>query len=135
MNQAGGRRPGSQDGQSGPAVQDRRDADAATNPRPAVAFDVLRAVAERDAYANLALPPLLVNAASGGDAAFATELTYGTCRTGFARCGDRRRRDARSIRSTRCFLDLRRGTYQLLLHQRCRTRRGVDHRGTGGNRN
>lgn len=46
------------------------------------AFDVLRAVSERDAYANLALPALLrERGITGRDAAFATELTYGTCRT------------------------------------------------------
>jgi 16S rRNA (cytosine967-C5)-methyltransferase len=46
-----------------------------------VAFDVLRAVAERDAYANLLLPSLLnQRGISGRDAAFATELTYGTLR-------------------------------------------------------
>jgi 16S rRNA (cytosine967-C5)-methyltransferase len=43
---------------------------------------VLRAVTERDAYPNLALPALLrERGISGRDAAFATELTYGTCRT------------------------------------------------------
>ncbi len=43
---------------------------------------MLRAVSERDAYANLALPPLLrQRGISGRDAAFATELTYGTCRS------------------------------------------------------
>jgi 16S rRNA (cytosine967-C5)-methyltransferase len=42
---------------------------------------VLRAVTERDAYANLALPALLrQRGVTGRDAAFATELTYGTCR-------------------------------------------------------
>jgi 16S rRNA (cytosine967-C5)-methyltransferase len=42
---------------------------------------VLRAVSERDSYANLALPALLrERGISGRDAAFATELTYGTCR-------------------------------------------------------
>ncbi|MCG5433606.1 rRNA cytosine-C5-methyltransferase [Mycobacterium sp. MYCO198283] len=46
-----------------------------------MAFEVLRAVSERDAYANLALPALLrERGMSGRDAAFATELTYGTCR-------------------------------------------------------
>jgi 16S rRNA (cytosine967-C5)-methyltransferase len=45
------------------------------------AFDVLRAVAERDAYANLVLPELLTTRGiEGRDAAFATELTYGTLR-------------------------------------------------------
>ena len=51
------------------------------DPARAAAFDVLRAVSERDAYANLALPALLRDRGIGGrDAAFATELTYGTCR-------------------------------------------------------
>jgi len=46
-----------------------------------VAFDVLRAVAERDAYVNLTLPVLLrEREISGRDAAFATELTHGTIR-------------------------------------------------------
>jgi 16S rRNA (cytosine967-C5)-methyltransferase len=45
------------------------------------AFDVVRAVAERDAYANLVLPELLTSRGiEGRDAAFATELTYGTLR-------------------------------------------------------
>jgi len=52
------------------------------DPARRAAFDVLRAVSERDAYANLALPPLLrERGITGRDAAFATELTYGTCRT------------------------------------------------------
>jgi 16S rRNA (cytosine967-C5)-methyltransferase len=52
------------------------------DPARRAAFDVLRAVSERDAYANLALPALLrERAITGRDAAFATELTYGTCRT------------------------------------------------------
>jgi 16S rRNA (cytosine967-C5)-methyltransferase len=52
------------------------------DPPRAAAFEVLRAVSDRDAYANLALPPLLRRRGiSGRDAAFATELTYGTCRT------------------------------------------------------
>jgi 16S rRNA (cytosine967-C5)-methyltransferase len=43
---------------------------------------VLRAVSDRDSYANLALPALLADRGiHGRDAAFATELTYGTCRT------------------------------------------------------
>lgn len=43
---------------------------------------MLRAVTERDAYPNLALPALLrERGITGRDAAFATELTYGTCRT------------------------------------------------------
>ncbi len=51
-------------------------------PARRAAFDVLRAVSERDAYANLALPALLSERGiTGRDAAFATELTYGTCRS------------------------------------------------------
>jgi 16S rRNA (cytosine967-C5)-methyltransferase len=43
---------------------------------------VLRAVRERDAYANLVLPALLrERKISGRDAALATELAYGTCRS------------------------------------------------------
>ncbi|MCV7283198.1 rRNA cytosine-C5-methyltransferase [Mycolicibacterium flavescens] len=52
------------------------------DPARRAAFDVLRAVTEKDAYANLALPAILRDRGiSGRDAAFATELAYGTCRT------------------------------------------------------
>jgi 16S rRNA (cytosine967-C5)-methyltransferase len=52
------------------------------DPARRAAFDVLRAVSERDSYANLALPAILTERGiTGRDAAFATELTYGTCRT------------------------------------------------------
>ena len=52
------------------------------DPARRAAFDVLRAVSERDAYANLALSALLrERGITGRDAAFATELAYGTCRT------------------------------------------------------
>jgi 16S rRNA (cytosine967-C5)-methyltransferase len=51
------------------------------DPARRAAFDVLRAVSERDAYANLALPALLrERGITGRDAAFATELAYGSCR-------------------------------------------------------
>src|ERR1700759_2859934 len=51
------------------------------DPARQAAFDVLRAVSERDAYPNLLLPVLLrERKISGRDAAFATELTYGSCR-------------------------------------------------------
>ena len=54
---------------------------AQLDPARRAAFDVLRAVSERDAYANLALPALLAERGiTGRDAAFATELTYGACR-------------------------------------------------------
>ncbi len=69
------RRP--QRGQAGPRKTHRKPLDPARR----AAFDVLRAVSERDAYANLALPALLAERRiTGRDAAFATELTYGTCR-------------------------------------------------------
>ena len=52
------------------------------DPARGAAFEVLRAVHEREAYANLALPAVLRRRGiTGRDAAFATELTYGTCRT------------------------------------------------------
>ena len=51
------------------------------DPARTVARDVLRAVREREAYANLLLPKLLADRGiSGRDAAFATELTYGAAR-------------------------------------------------------
>jgi len=51
------------------------------DPARQAAFDVLRAVSTRDAYANLTLPQLLRDRRiTGRDAAFATELAYGTCR-------------------------------------------------------
>ncbi|WP_150242441.1 RsmB/NOP family class I SAM-dependent RNA methyltransferase [Nocardiopsis quinghaiensis] len=70
-----GGRPG-QGGQGGsgspPAPRD---------PARRAAYDVLRAVDQRDAYANLLLPSLLTERGiSGRDAALATELTYGTLR-------------------------------------------------------
>ena len=52
------------------------------DPARRAAFDVLRAVGDRDAYANLTLPAMLAQRGiSGRDAAFATELAYGACRT------------------------------------------------------
>src|SRR5690606_38726608 len=55
----------------------RRTAD----PARLAAFDVLREVDGSDAYANLVLPPMLrARKIAGRDAAFATELAYGTLR-------------------------------------------------------
>ena len=52
-----------------------------TDPVRLVAFHVLRAVAERDAYVNLVLPAMLTeHQIAGRDAAFATELVHGTIR-------------------------------------------------------
>ncbi len=51
------------------------------DPARRAAVDVLRGVAERDAYANLLLPALLRERhLTGRDAALATELSYGTLR-------------------------------------------------------
>ncbi|WP_158890068.1 RsmB/NOP family class I SAM-dependent RNA methyltransferase [Amycolatopsis anabasis] len=68
----------------------------ATDPARRVALDVLHAIRERDAYANLALPELLRGRRiSGRDAALATELTYGAARAQglldeiIAACSDR----------------------------------------------
>ncbi len=52
-----------------------------TDPARTAAYDVLRQVDGSDAYANLVLPPLLRERhIAGRDAAFATELAYGTLR-------------------------------------------------------
>ncbi|MGC0271522.1 RsmB/NOP family class I SAM-dependent RNA methyltransferase [Pseudactinotalea sp. Z1739] len=65
--------PGARTGSRSPRAQ--------ASPARVVALEVLTAVAESDAYANLVLPPLLrERGISGRDAAFATELTYGTLR-------------------------------------------------------
>jgi len=64
-------------GHAKPARPKRTRAD----PARGVAFKVLSAVAERDAYANLLLPALLRDSGlTGRDAALATELAYGTLR-------------------------------------------------------
>ncbi|MDQ0380793.1 RsmB/NOP family class I SAM-dependent RNA methyltransferase [Amycolatopsis thermophila] len=53
----------------------------AEDPARRVALDVLRAVRQRDAYANLVLPDMLRRRRlSGRDAALATELAYGASR-------------------------------------------------------
>ena len=70
-------RPSSGQPRSGQGRNGRPHADPARR----AAYDVLRAVADRDAYANLLLPSLLrERGLTGRDAAFATELTYGTLR-------------------------------------------------------
>jgi 16S rRNA (cytosine967-C5)-methyltransferase len=68
-------------GERGPAAgghgHGRRRSDAARR----AAYDVLAAVADRAAYANLLLPRVLAERSiTGRDAALATELTYGTLR-------------------------------------------------------
>jgi 16S rRNA (cytosine967-C5)-methyltransferase len=75
----GGRTHGGQAGPAGPrrAAAGRGSAD----PVRRAAYDVLCAVAERDAYSNLLLPATLAQRGlTGRDAALATELTYGTLR-------------------------------------------------------
>lgn len=68
-----------------PAQGSPRQSRGDRRPRPTsarrVAFDVLRAVQVDDAYANLLLPARIRRAGlSARDAAFATELTYGSIR-------------------------------------------------------
>jgi len=86
-----------------------------TDPARRAAYDVLRAVEDRDAYANLLLPALLSERGlTGRDAAFATELTYGTLRGRgsydaiLAACSDRDQLDP-PVRDV-----LRLGAHQLL---------------------
>lgn len=87
-----------------------------TGPRR-VAYDVLRAVNDADAYANLLLPTAIARAGlSPKDAALATELTYGTLRrqgTYDAIIADAANRDAAAIDPA--VLDaLRLGAHQIL---------------------
>ncbi|HEV8278095.1 MAG TPA: transcription antitermination factor NusB [Streptosporangiaceae bacterium] len=61
--------------------QGERGSGRHADPARHVAFEVLRASRERDAYANLLLPALLrERGLTGRDAALATELSYGTLR-------------------------------------------------------
>jgi 16S rRNA (cytosine967-C5)-methyltransferase len=82
------RRPRPRHRPAGPGPGSAREADAARrdvarrsgNPRRA-AYQVLAAVENREAYANLLLPKLLAERdITGRDAALATELAYGTLR-------------------------------------------------------
>ena len=85
-----GARPGGKPGSGTGARQGARPAARAGGARASgrpvdpvrrVAFDVLSAARERDAYANLLLPALLAERGlAGRDAALATELSYGTLR-------------------------------------------------------
>lgn len=60
---------------------DQRGPIRTVQPARRVAYDVLRAVSETDAYANLVLPSAIAEAGlTPQDAALATELTYGTLR-------------------------------------------------------
>jgi len=82
---AGGRRPPRPDSRAG--VRDVRPGRAPRGGRPPsdparqAAYEAVAAVHRDDAYANLALPEILRDMRlAGRDAAFATELTYGTLR-------------------------------------------------------
>jgi 16S rRNA (cytosine967-C5)-methyltransferase len=67
--------------QSGSQHGQRNQRRGRADPARRAACDVLCAVAERDAYANLLLPATLTERGlTGRDAALATELTYGTLR-------------------------------------------------------
>lgn len=88
-----------------------------SDPARETAYALLRAVAERDAYANLVLPELLrARRLDRRDAALATELGYGTLRAQgtldavLAACVDRRLADV----DPALLLALRLGAYQLL---------------------
>jgi 16S rRNA (cytosine967-C5)-methyltransferase len=77
---AGGARPARAGASPGPSQGIRARGGRADPPRR-VAFEVLNAVQERDAYANLLLPALLRDhGLTGRDAALATELAYGALR-------------------------------------------------------
>ncbi|TLW94938.1 rRNA small subunit methyltransferase B [Saccharomonospora piscinae] len=114
------RRGRAQRPQRGPRPAPRKQGPKAPpvrDPARRVAFDTLRAVSERDAYANLILPELLRRRRiTGRDAALATELTYGTARASglldaiIGRCVDRGLDTVDAV-----VLDaLRLGAYQLL---------------------
>ncbi|SKC71291.1 RsmB/NOP family class I SAM-dependent RNA methyltransferase [Krasilnikoviella flava] len=76
--QRGGARARGETQRSAQAPGERR---RRTDPARTAAYDVLRQVDGSDAYANLVLPPLLrERRIAGRDAAFATELAYGTLR-------------------------------------------------------
>jgi 16S rRNA (cytosine967-C5)-methyltransferase len=96
-------------------TQSRTHRPTRADPARRAAYDALRAVADRDAYANLLLPALLAERGlTGRDAAFATELTYGTLRGRgtydaiLAACSDRDQLDP-PVRDI-----LRLGAHQLL---------------------
>jgi 16S rRNA (cytosine967-C5)-methyltransferase len=76
------RRPGRGTGdRNAKPRQARRPSPSAVDPARTAARDVLRAVRDRDAYANLVLPALLrERKLDSRDAALATELTYGAAR-------------------------------------------------------
>lgn len=117
MNQNRPRRPSRPKQSRPPQRRPGPSRPPADDPARLAALETLKAVRERDAYANLALPALLrQRRINGRDAALATELTYGACRARglldavIAECSARPLSDVDPI-----LLDaLRLGTYQLL---------------------
>ena len=102
---------------TGLMTKPRRPRRKPLDPARRAAFDVLRAVSERDAYANLVLPALLrERGITGRDAAFATELAYGACRArGLLDAVITKAAGRPTDRIDPVLLDLLRlGTYQLL---------------------
>ncbi|WP_051154619.1 RsmB/NOP family class I SAM-dependent RNA methyltransferase [Ruania albidiflava] len=79
---SGHRRPGpGRDRRRSRSRQAPRERVRSADPARRAAWDALRAVGQSGAYANLVLPPMLrERRISGRDAAFATELAYGTLR-------------------------------------------------------
>lgn len=112
-----GRKPAGADRNRPPQRRHEPRRPPTDDPARQAALETIRAVRERDAYANLTLPKLLRDKRiSGRDAALATELAYGTCRaaglldTILESCSDR---ELSSIDGV--VLDaLRLGAYQLL---------------------
>jgi 16S rRNA (cytosine967-C5)-methyltransferase len=79
-NRTGGANRGRTTGQDRPSRPERRPGNG-VQPARQVAYEVIAAVRESDAYANLLLPTRIQRAAlNTADAALATELTYGTLR-------------------------------------------------------
>src|SRR5580658_4678879 len=77
--QRGGQRRGGRP--PGKGAQPAASRPQRTDPARRAAYDVLIAVEQRDAYANLLLPSVLAQRGlDGRDAALTTELTYGTLR-------------------------------------------------------
>lgn len=75
------RRPASDGSARKPSRGGARSSSRPVQPARRVAYSVLRAVSESDAYANLLLPSAIAEAElSPQDASLATELTYGTLR-------------------------------------------------------
>src|SRR5699024_1756810 len=81
QNQRGKPRRQGTGGRGPRSSQAPRERSRRADPARLAAWEALRAVEKEDAYANLVLPPLLrARNIRGRDAAFATELTYGTLR-------------------------------------------------------